>query len=66
MAFLPSKKTYTLGETPFKPSQDNAGGWLAHGWLDDTIIVGAGLRDAAYDAIHLPVATALQGHTLCS
>jgi hypothetical protein len=65
MAFMPTKKSTAMGESPFKPSEDHAGGWLSHGWLDDTIVVGAGLRDAAYDAIHLPMRMALQGHTLC-
>ncbi|KAF4981684.1 hypothetical protein FZEAL_2571 [Fusarium zealandicum] len=68
MAFLPTKSAADLaiGESPFKESQDTPGGYLGHGWLDDTIVVGAGLRDAVYDSIHLPMAAALRGHTVCS
>lgn len=68
MAFLPTKSLAELaeGESPFRESQDTPGGYLSHGWLDDTLVVGAGLRDEVYDSIHLPVVTALGGHTLCS
>ncbi|KAH7126528.1 hypothetical protein B0J13DRAFT_646643 [Dactylonectria estremocensis] len=68
MAFFPTKSVGELaeGESPFRESQDLPGGYLGHGWLDDTIVIGAGLRDEAYDSIHLPMSTALRGHTLCS
>lgn len=67
MAFMPTKSMEEIGdgESPFRESQDSPGGYLSHGWLDDTIVVGAGLRDEAYDSIHLNVTTALRGHTLC-
>ncbi|KAF7563918.1 hypothetical protein G7046_g181 [Stylonectria norvegica] len=67
MAFLPTKKSVLLdGETPFEKSTDTPGGYLSHGWLDDTIVVGAGLRDEVYDSIHVRVSTALRGHKLCA
>lgn len=68
MAFLPTKNADEIleDESPFKQSQDTPGGYLGHGWLDDTLVVGAGLRDEAYDSIHLPVTDALRGHTLCT
>ncbi|KAF7556325.1 hypothetical protein G7Z17_g1542 [Cylindrodendrum hubeiense] len=55
MAFLPTKSTVELeeGGSPFKRSQDYPGGYLNHGWLDDTVVVGAGLRDEAYGSVHL-------------
>jgi hypothetical protein len=70
MAFFPTKSTTELEasaewESPWRESGDTPGGYLSHGWLDDTLVVGAGLRDEAYDSIHLPVATALRGHALC-
>ncbi|KAH8684090.1 hypothetical protein BGZ61DRAFT_455621 [Ilyonectria robusta] len=67
MAFMPTKSMEEIGEgeSPFRESQDSPGGYLSHGWLDDTLVVGAGLRDEAYDSIHLNVTTALRGHTLC-
>ena len=67
MTFMPTKKSKQLAadESPFLASQDPPGYLLGHGWLDDTLIVGAGLRDEAYDAIHLPVTLALRGHALC-
>ncbi|KAM5372454.1 hypothetical protein ACJZ2D_007492 [Fusarium nematophilum] len=64
LAFLPTKVA-GKDKTPFIKSTDTPGGWLNHGWLDDTIVVGAGLGDEMYDSIHLPVETALSGHTLC-
>lgn len=67
MAFFPTKSTSELveGKSPWQVSTDAPGGYLSHGWLDDTLVIGAGLRDEAYDSIHLPVDAALRGHTLC-
>ncbi|KAF5001393.1 hypothetical protein FDECE_10956 [Fusarium decemcellulare] len=67
LAFLPTKsaKLIAKGVSPFTRSTDVPGGYLNHGWLDDTLVVGAGLRDEMYDGIHLPVRVALRGHVLC-
>lgn len=71
MAFFPTKKDAESAALPDDTSPfskqvvDTPGGWLNHGWLDDTLVVGAGLRDEQYDSIHVPVRDALQGHTLC-
>lgn len=68
MAFFPTKRQPEpgSGESIFLPSDDLPGGYLNHGWLDDTIVVGAGLRDEACNSILVDVATALRGHTLCT
>ncbi|KAJ3534852.1 hypothetical protein NM208_g7379 [Fusarium decemcellulare] len=57
LAFLPTKsaKLIAKGVSPFARSTDVPGGYLNHGWLDDTLVVGAGLRDEMYDGIHLPM-----------
>lgn len=71
MAFFPSKKDAEFAASPedkspfSKEVADTPGGYLNHGWLDDILVVGAGLRNEQYDSIHVPVADALRGHTLC-
>ena len=70
MAFFPTKSAADLAvsaewESPWGASSDSPGSNLSHGWLDDTLVVGAGFRDEAYGSIHLPMATALRGHALC-
>ena len=68
MAFFPTKGALHAtsgGDSFWKTSQDSPGGYLHHGWLDDTLVVGAGLRNEQYDSIHIPVDVALRGHTLC-
>jgi hypothetical protein len=68
MAFFPTNRQPepVSGESIFLPSDDLPGGYLNHGWLDDTIVVGAGLRDEVCNSILVDVATALRGHTLCT
>jgi hypothetical protein len=65
MAFFPTEKAAVKGKSPWRKSGDVPGGYLNHGWLDDTLVVGAGLRDEKYNSIHLPVDTSLRGHKLC-
>lgn len=68
LTFFPTKNTTALSadESPFHKATETPGGYLGHGWLDDTIVVGAGLRDEAYDAVHMPALDALRGHKLCT
>jgi hypothetical protein len=64
MAFFPNQDlTREAGEE--KRSAGESDQWLSHGWLDDTLVVGAGLQDEHYDSIHMDVETATRGHTLC-
>lgn len=49
----------------WKESKNTPGGYLNHGWLDDVIVVGGGVRDEQYNSVHLDMATALRGHTIC-
>ncbi|KAH6692226.1 hypothetical protein F5X68DRAFT_57009 [Plectosphaerella plurivora] len=67
ITFMPTNNATDLveGQSPFLKSTEPPSGHLSHGWLDDTVVVGAGLRDEAYDAIHMPAVDALRGHTLC-
>lgn len=67
LAFFPTKHSSQMTEnsTFIAPHRETPSGWLSHGWLDDTIVVGNGLRDLEYNTVHLDVATALSGHTIC-
>lgn len=64
MAFFPKGDLKGEAEED-KRSTEDADQWLSHGWLDDTLVIGAGLRDEQYDSIHMDVETATKGHTVC-
>lgn len=70
--FYPSNYTFSAQNSIAPGSEAVDAVWdsspeahLGHGWLDDTLVIGAGWRDLEMMAFHMPLATALKGHHLC-